>query len=292
MKPVLVIRSLQRMQSEALTWRRQGRRVALVPTMGYLHTGHMSLCDRARRTVGPQGIVVVSLFVNPTQFGPKEDLKAYPRDFASDQAACETAGVNLLFAPTSKAVYAQKELGNYSTYVVEESLSRGMEGASRPGHFRGVATVVAKLFNLVLPEVAVFGAKDFQQAAVIRRMTTNLNFPIKIIVAPTRREKDGLAMSSRNAYLDADQRTQATCLHRAIQAARKQVVFKHPKPIPAEPLRNHLHRMIESHPAAQVDYLAFFDPTTLQAVKQVRRGTQFALAVKVGTTRLIDNALL
>ena len=189
------------MQRWAGRWRREGRRIGFVPTMGYLHDGHVSLMHEARRRVGPDGAVVVSIYVNPTQFAPSEDLARYPRDMAGDRRRCREAGVDMIYAPTDAAMYPGRAEGRYSTYVVEERLGQGMEGASRPTHFRGVTTVVAKLFNAVLPDVAVFGAKDWQQAAVIRRMTRDLDFPVRIVVAPTRREADGLAMSSRNVYL-------------------------------------------------------------------------------------------
>ena len=210
-----IIRSPKAMQRQALQWRSRGLRVGFVPTMGYLHAGHLSLVHEARRRVGADGVVVVSIYVNPTQFAPTEDLAKYPRDFARDSKLCSEAGVDVIFAPTDSDMYAGREDGDYSTYVVEEGLTQGLEGASRPTHFRGVTTVVAKLFNCVLPEVSVFGAKDWQQAAVIRRMVKDLQFPIRIVVAPTTRESDGLAMSSRNRYLQPEERAQATVLWRS-----------------------------------------------------------------------------
>jgi len=195
-----IVTSTVAMQRLALRWRREGKCVGFVPTMGYLHDGHLSLVSRARKLVGKPGIVVASIYVNPTQFAPTEDLSAYPRDLERDKALCRKAGVDVLFFPADAEMYPGRDTGGYSTYVIEEKLSQGMEGGSRPTHFRGVTTVVAKLFNLVLPEVAVFGAKDWQQAAILRRMVRDLNFPLKLVVAPTLREKDGLAMSSRNKY--------------------------------------------------------------------------------------------
>jgi pantoate--beta-alanine ligase len=251
--------------------------------MGYLHEGHASLMQRARRTVGPKGVVVVSIYVNPTQFAPHEDLAKYPRDFDRDRKICRAQGVDVIFAPIE--LYQK----NNSTFVVEEAVSQGMEGASRPTHFRGVATVVAKLFNIVQADVAVFGAKDFQQAAVIKRMTRDLNFPTRIIVAPTRRETDGLAMSSRNKYLSAEECTQARSLSMAIQDAREMV---HDGPKQSAELKEFLRAQIEKNPAAKVDYIEFFDPDTLHPVSTVKRGAQMALAVFVGKTRLIDNARL
>jgi pantoate--beta-alanine ligase len=274
---------MKAMQRVALRWKRSGRSVAFVPTMGYLHEGHASLMRRARRIVGPKGVVVVSIYVNPTQFAPNEDLAKYPRDFERDRKICKAEGVDVIFAPVE--LYEK----HHSTFVLEEAVSRGMEGASRPTHFRGVATVVAKLFNIVLPDAAIFGAKDFQQAAVIRRMTRDLNFPVRIIVEPTVRESDGLAMSSRNKYLSAEERPQARSLWLAIRSARE-AVSKTAKN--SDELKSMLRAEIEKNPAARVDYIEFFDPDTLQPVATVKRGAQMALAVFVGKTRLIDNARL
>lgn len=284
-----VLTSVAAMQRLAKKWQRAGMRVGLVPTMGYLHAGHLSLMKRARGLVGKRGKVTVSIYVNPTQFGPKEDLSRYPRDLKRDLMLCRREGVDVVFAPGDDEMYPRKAEGFYSTYVVEERLSQGMEGASRPGHFRGVATVVAKLFNIVQPDMAVFGAKDFQQAAVIKRMTRDLNFPINIDVAPTLREPDGLAMSSRNKYLEGDLRRQGTVLWRAIQKAQATVKKVS---VPAAPLKNDLKKFIESEPAARLDYVQFFDPETLLPVKNVGRGAHIALAVRVGKARLIDNARL
>jgi pantoate--beta-alanine ligase len=274
------------MQRLALRWRREGVRVGFVPTMGYLHAGHLSLVRKARKVVGRKGKVVVSIYVNPTQFGPGEDLARYPRDLKRDQGLCRSAGTDVIFAPGDKAIYEP----GHSTFVVEERLSRRMEGESRPTHFRGVTTIVAKLFNIVLPEVAVFGAKDFQQAVVIERMTRELNFPVRIVVAPTVREGDGLAMSSRNKYLEGGLRVQALSLSQAIRRAREAV--KNGGPVAAETLRSELRALIERQPAARVDYIEFFDPKTLAKVETVDGKTRLALAVFVGSTRLIDNAAL
>jgi pantoate--beta-alanine ligase len=279
------------MQRLAISWRRRGVRIGFVPTMGYLHAGHASLVQRARQLVGKDGLVIVSIYVNPTQFAPTEDLSRYPRDFQRDRRLCRDAGADVIFLPNDGEIYPGQTAGQYSTYVVEESLSRFMEGESRPTHFRGVTTVVAKLFNIVLPDVAVFGAKDFQQAAVIQRMVADLNFPVRIVVAPTVREPDGLAMSSRNQYLDADERRQATVLWRAIQQART-VVRRSGKPVRAKKLQRELQAVSEEQPAARVDYLHLYDPKTLEPCRAVARGTHLALAVFVGKTRLIDNGML
>jgi pantoate--beta-alanine ligase len=245
-----VVTSVAAMQRLAKKWQRAGTKIGFVPTLGYLHTGHLSLVKRARKLVGKAGRVVVSIYVNPTQFGPKEDLSRYPRDLKRDLKLCGQEGVDVVFTPDDRQMYPGKSDRLYSTYVVEEELSQGMEGASRPGHFCGVATVVAKLFNIVLPDVAVFGAKDFQQAAVIQRMTRDLNFPIKIDVAPTFREPDGLAMSSRNKYLEGDLRRQAVVLSRAIQKAQAMVKKS---PVPAARLKADLEKFIESEPDARLD---------------------------------------
>ncbi|NBR86285.1 MAG: pantoate--beta-alanine ligase [Verrucomicrobia bacterium] len=286
-----IVTSAAAMQRLALRWRRAGIRVGIVPTMGYLHDGHLSLVSRARRLVGKRGIVVASIYVNPTQFAPTEDLSAYPRDLERDTQLCRKAGVEVLFLPSDAEMYPGRDSGGYSTYVVEERLSQGMEGGSRPTHFPGVTTVVAKLFNLVLPEVAVFGAKDWQQAAILRRMTRDLNFPLKFVVAPTRREKDGLAMSSRNKYLSAEERPQATILFRALKLA-KEIVLSSRAPNYADVLKREIAALITTQPAARLDYVEFFDGETLQPATAVTRGTHMALAVFIGKTRLIDNAEL
>lgn len=259
--------------------------------MGYLHAGHMSLVAEARRRVGPRGMVVVSIYVNPTQFGPKEDFSKYPRDLARDARLCRAARVDVLFTPSDTEMYPKTVGAAHSTYVVEESLTATMEGAARPGHFRGVTTIVAKLFNLVLPDVAVFGAKDFQQAAVIRRMTRDLNFPTRVVVTPTRREPDGLAMSSRNKYLSPEERRQALAVSQAIRQARAKILGAR-RAISAKALKKQLGAFIHRQPAARVDYIEFFNPRTLVAEKNVQRGTQMAMAVFIGKTRLIDNGRL
>jgi len=279
------------MEHLARSWKRAGVRVGLVPTMGYLHAGHLSLVDRARRLVGRRGQVVVSIYVNPTQFSPQEDLSQYPRDLARDTRLCREAEVDVIFAPDDEQMYPRGGAGGFSTFVVEEDLARGMEGKSRPTHFRGVTTVVAKLFNIVQPELAVFGAKDYQQAAIVKRMVRDLNFPLKIVVAPILREADGLAISSRNKYLAGDLRAQALVLRRSLDKAGAEV-RKLSRPIPAARLKAELKRFIARTPSARLDYVEFFDPDTLVPVPRVTRGTQMAVAVFIGKTRLIDNARL
>ena len=279
------------MQRLALGCKRSGVRISFVPTMGYLHEGHLSLIRKARKLVGAKGKVVVSIYVNPTQFAPGEDLRTYPRDLARDAQACRQEGVDILFVPSDSEMYASHGRTQFSTYVTEESLSKGMEGISRPTHFRGVTTVVAKLFNIVLPEVAVFGAKDWQQAAVVQRMVRDLNFPTRIVVAPTFREPDGLAMSSRNKYLEGDLRNQAVVLWRSIQKARMALRSSR-HGIPARRLKNDLKRFVEMGRSARLDYVEFFDPESLEPSANVKPGSHMALAVFVGKTRLIDNARL
>ena len=298
-----IVSRVAAMQKLAAHWKRAGKPVGFVPTMGYLHAGHLSLVQRARQAVGKNGVVVVSIYVNPTQFGPKEDFSKYPRALNRDLKLCHTAGVDVVFTPSDVEMYPQwgeatdeparedaRPTTNFSTYVVEKKLSQIMDGASRPDHFRGVTTVVAKLFNIVLPDVAVFGQKDFQQAAVIKRMVADLNFPVKIIVAPTLRERDGLAMSSRNQYLAGGLRPQATVLWCAIQLARATV--KKSKCFPAAKLKAAVKKLIRCEPDAKLDYVEFFEPDSLVPVVEVTHGTQMALAVFVGKTRLIDNARL
>jgi pantoate--beta-alanine ligase len=286
-----IVSSVAAMERLSARWRSGGVKVGLVPTMGCLHAGHLSLLRRARVLAGEAGRVVVSIYVNPTQFGPKEDFSRYPRDLKRDVRLCREAGADVVFAPADGQMYAGDGSGEFSTYVAEGALALKMEGASRPTHFRGVTTVVAKLFNLVQPAFAVFGAKDYQQVAVVRRMVRDLNFPVRIVEAPTFREPDGLAMSSRNRYLQGDLRHQALALWEAIGLARTRV-REAVKPLAAARLRAELKRAIEAFPAARVDYIEFFLPSSLVPVRFVSRGAHMALAVFIGKTRLIDNARL
>jgi len=283
--------SIRAMQALALGWRRSGTRVAFVPTMGYLHEGHISLVRKARDLVGKRGKVVLSIYVNPTQFAPTEDLSRYPRDLPRDLRLCREAGVNLVFTPTDAAMYPGKSEGRYSTFVVEEKLGRGMEGCSRPTHFRGVTTVVAKLFQIVLPDFAVFGAKDWQQAAVVRRMVKDLNFPVRIVVAPTVRERDGLALSSRNVYLTPAQRAGATVLSRSIREVRAWV-RREKEGVSSDALRGQVASWVAGVEGALLDYVEFFDPDSLEPTDVANRGTHMAIAVFFGKTRLIDNGRL
>ena len=256
--------------------------VGLVPTMGYLHEGHLSLVRRAREECDH---VVVSIFVNPTQFGPKEDLSKYPRDLDRDLRLLESLGTDLVWSPTAEIMYPD----GYQTWVEVEAITRPLEGAMRPGHFRGVTTVVAKLFNAVQPHKAYFGQKDAQQAAVIRQMTRDLNFPIEIVICPIVREPDGLAMSSRNVYLDSEQRKAATILYRSLSAA-KQAYEQDERN--AEKLRKVMKDVLASEPLAQTQYVSCADYDTLEELETVTGKTLLSMAVFVGKTRLIDNFVL
>ncbi len=266
------------MQRQAICWQREGMRVVLVPTMGALHAGHLSLVRRARKIASKNGIVVVSIYVNPLQFNDSTDLRKYPRTLAADKRACKVDGVDVFFAPTN--LYE----ADSSAFVDEGALVKNFEGRYRPGHFSGVMTVVAKLFNLVQPSHAVFGEKDFQQAAIIKRMVRDLNMPVIIDVGPTVREADGLALSSRNVHLKGSLRKQATVLWQAICAARAAGNTK------ADQLKRKLKRIIGSQPDVSVDYIELVEAVSLKPVKRVKKGVRLLLAVNVGGVRLIDNA--
>ncbi len=253
--------------------------------MGALHLGHAALLDRARKLAGPSGTVVASIFVNPTQFGPKEDFARYPRPFSADAKLCRAHGVDVIFHPTAGQMYPD----GFSTFVEETTVSSLLCGASRPGHFRGVCTVVLKLFQIVQPQIAVFGLKDFQQCAVIRRMVRDLDLPVRIVAAETVREPDGLALSSRNQYLALEERAQAPVLRAALLAARRAWQDGEKS---AAILRRLIVKRLSTAPLARIDYVEIADAHTLQSVRQVDRDTVIALAVFFGKTRLIDNLRL
>ena len=259
--------------------------MVLVPTMGALHRGHAALIDRARSLAGAAGTVVVSIFVNPTQFGPGEDLARYPRPFAADRKLCAEHGADLIFHPGPEEMYPV----GFSTSVEESDVSAPLCGASRPGHFRGVCTVVLKLFQITQPAMAVFGLKDFQQCAVIRRMVRDLNLPVKIVPASIVREPDGLALSSRNRYLSSEERAQALVLRQAL--LRAEAAFKAGETSAAK-LRRLLEKTIGTASLARIDYVEVADAVTLRPVKLASRDTVMALAVFFGRTRLIDNLVL
>ena len=254
----------------------------LVPTMGALHKAHGELIRVAREAAGKHGEVAVSIFVNPLQFEPGSDYKRYPRPEKADEEFCRNAGVDLLFRPSADEVYRTDR----STFVEESLLSSTLEGKSRPGHFRGVCTVVAKLFNILAPDAAVFGEKDFQQLAVVRRMVRDLNFKIDIIAVPTVREDDGLACSSRNQYLNSDERNQASVLHKALQAAANSGKKSASEIVAVG------RKVINEAPLARIDYLELVDAATLQPVQSAGRNTVLLVAVFFGKTRLIDNIRL
>lgn len=277
------IETVSEMAATADAFRRRGLRIGLVPTMGYLHAGHLSL---VRESASRCDVTVVSIFVNPVQFGANEDFSSYPRDLDRDCGMCREAGVDAVFCPSAVEMYASDR----STVVVEQSLSAGLCGASRPGHFAGVCTVVAKLFNIVRPDVAVFGQKDAQQLAVIRRMARDLNFRLEIIGAPIVREADGLAMSSRNMYLSALEREQALGLSRVLVLAASLI---------RGGLRDtgRLRVAMEDflclhYSGVAVEYIVFADAVTLEPLETVATGTLLAIAARVGQTRLIDNVTL
>lgn len=277
-----IIASPAQMQARCLAARRAGQSIALVPTMGYLHEGHASLLREGRRR---SDLLALSIFVNPTQFGPAEDLARYPRDLPRDLAIARECGADLVWTPTPDEVYP----AGYATYVNVEGLTEVLCGASRPGHFRGVTTVVCKLFNVVQPAVALFGEKDFQQLAVIRCMVRDLNLPVEIVGLPIVREPDGLAMSSRNVYLSAAQRQQALVLSQALARARQ---LAGAGVRDAGTLLASLRRMIAAQPEARIDYLSICHQATLQEQTTVDGDSVLLLAVFIGPTRLIDNGLL
>lgn len=262
----------------------RARRV-LVPTMGALHRGHLELMRCARESAGAEGEVAVSIFVNPLQFEPGADFERYPRPEGEDEELCRAGGVDVLFRPTPNEMYANDR----STFVDENALALVLEGAARPGHFRGVCTVVTKLFHLLAPHAAIFGEKDFQQLAIIRRMVRDLDFPLEIIGVPTVRDEDGLACSSRNKYLNAEERRQAPILRAALLEATERVQIGETS---AEALLLSLARRIETAPLARIDYVELVDAETLQPRARVEPDSLLALAVFFGKTRLIDNIRL
>jgi pantoate--beta-alanine ligase len=283
MNPI-VVDEIEPLRSAVAEARRKGQRIGLVPTMGALHAGHCSLIEAARRQ---NDYVVVSIFVNPTQFGPNEDLQRYPRPLANDLELCRQAGVDLVFHPRAEIVYPP----DYRTYVEVTGLQDNLCGASRPGHFRGVATVVLKLFNLTRPDRAYFGQKDAQQVRIIQQMVKDLNVPVEVCVCPIVRETDGLALSSRNAYLEAEERRRAVVLYRALTEARRRIEGGERD---GDAIRRALREQIAAVPGAVLDYAAVVDAETLQDVSIISAGRPFllALAVKFGGTRLIDNLLI
>lgn len=267
------------MQAFSESIRTSGKRVSFVPTMGFLHQGHLSLMEEGRRR---GDCLVTSIYVNPTQFGPSEDLAKYPRDFDMDHALCEKVGVDVIFYPSNEEMYPD----NYQTYVNVESVTDNLCGRSRPGHFRGVATVCAKLFNMVKPHIAVFGKKDFQQLVVIKRMVADLNMDLEILGLSTFRENDGLAMSSRNIYLKPEERLSALSLSRSLLRAKQMYEGGERD---AGAIIAEVRKMIEAQPHTKIDYVQICDTTTMKDIANIERESVLALAVRVGAARLIDN---
>ncbi len=283
-KGIEIIKNIKRMQIRSRELAAKGKRIGLVPTMGFLHEGHISLIKRAKRD---SDIVVTSIFVNPTQFAPNEDFSRYPRDEKGDIEKIRQAGGQIIFIPKAEYIYPT----DYETYVILEKIIGTLEGEIRPGHFRGVATIVAKLFNIIRPDVAVFGLKDYQQAIVLSKMGHDLNYPIKMIIARTVRERDGLAMSSRNKYFTLEQRPEAVCLYRALSTAREMI--KKDGVTDSTQIKEKMTEVIrEICPTAEIDYIAFTNFKTLVPVFKIEKDCICSLAVRLYNVRLIDNMKL
>lgn len=284
-----IIRTVAAAQKLSTQLRAKNKTIGFVPTMGFLHEGHLSLVRAVRKKTD---IVIVSIFVNPLQFGPKEDLSRYPRDFRRDEKLCKNEGVDYIFYPDVKQMYPE----DYSTYIDVENISEGLEGEIRPGHFKGVATIVLKLFNIVQPHISVFGQKDAQQAAVLKKMVKDLNVNTKIIISPTIREKDGLAMSSRNVYLTKEQRRDAVYLNKALQFAKRKITLENYNR-DIDFLCGQMSKLIKSRPeATKIDYISFNDNETLEEIKSLKNAKNkeilISLAVRFGNVRLIDNIVI
>ena len=272
-----VTKTVEETRKQIKQWKKEGKTIGLVPTMGFLHEGHASLIRKCREQ---NDIVVVSDFVNPTQFGPNEDLEAYPRDFERDSKLCESLGADLIFAPSPEDMYHDPH-----AFVSIGTLSETLCGKTRPIHFKGVCTVVTKLFHIVAPDRAYFGEKDAQQLAIIRKMVKDLNFDIEIVGCPIVREEDGLAKSSRNTYLNDKERQAALCLSRAVKTG-KEVIYTGAD---AKEVLNPMKAIIEAEPLARIDYVMMVDALTMQPIEKADRDVLVAMAVYIGKTRLIDN---
>jgi pantoate--beta-alanine ligase len=277
-----IIESISEMQQQSNAWRREGRRIAFVPTMGYLHAGHLALMQSARKH---GDVVVISIFVNPTQFGPGEDFERYPRSFEKDVSMATEVGVDVVFVPQAREMYPE----GYQSYVEVTQVTQPLCGRSRPGHFRGVATVVTKLFNIVKPHAAIFGEKDFQQLMTLSRMVRDLNMDVEIVAHPIVREADGLAMSSRNAYLSDEQRRIALNLSRSIEEAQRLLENGE---LRCEVILKRVREILEAGGSIRLDYAELRRPDTLEDVSRIDGPTLLALAAYVGQTRLIDNRVL
>jgi len=276
------VRKIEKMKSALRDVSSLGKSVGFVPTMGYLHEGHLSL---VKASLKDTDCTVVSIFVNPTQFGPREDFKEYPRDLARDSRLLEELGVDFLFCPDYTEMYPP----DYKTYVEVEDLQNKWEGLSRPGHFRGVCTVVLKLFHIVRPDIAFFGQKDAQQAIVLKRMVSDFNLDVRIEVKPTVREKDGLALSSRNVYLNPEQRQAALCLSRSLNEAASKIRSGERR---TAPLMERMREIIDGEDLAKLDYIAIVDTASLEPLKEIKKEALIALAVFFGSIRLIDNIII
>jgi len=277
-----VVDTISRMSTLVKIFRKEGRSIGLVPTMGYLHEGHLSLVRAAKKHTD---VVIMSIFVNPIQFGPKEDFEKYPRDIKRDEELATSAGVDIIFNPSARDIYPD----GYSTYVDVEGLTDALCGASRPGHFRGVTTVVAKLFEIVKPDIAYFGQKDAQQALVIKKMAGDLNMGVDIKIMPVVREPDGLAMSSRNIYLSADERKDALALHVSLEKAAELIRSGERDP---KKVIKAMTGIIKSAPSAKIDYVSIVDTATLKNARTIAGGILIAVAAFIGKTRLIDNIMI
>lgn len=279
---MLILHTINEAREYIANARREGKKIGLVPTMGYFHEGHLSLMRRARVE---NDVVVVSLFVNPTQFGPNEDFARYPRDVERDARLAEGVGVDVIFNPSVEEMYPE----GYATFVNVEGITETLEGEFRPGHFRGVATVVLKLFNILPADRAYFGLKDYQQLLVVKKMVNDLNLPIEIVPMPIIREEDGLAMSSRNTYLNNEERRAAVVLYKALQYANELVKSGLTD---GKRLEHEVEEYIRKEPLARIDYVAVRDPDNLAPVVEISKPVVLLLAVRIGSTRLIDNAVL
>lgn len=277
-----ILKTKAEMQAWSKNKKKQSRTLCFVPTMGYLHQGHVSLMEKGKPLCDE---LVLSIFVNPTQFGPNEDLSSYPSNIENDLLLAEKAGVTAVFLPHKKEMYPE----HFQTEIKLQSLPLHLCGKFRPVHFAGVAVVVTKLFNIVMPDMAVFGMKDYQQLQIIRRLVLDLDFDIRILAGDIIREKDGLAMSSRNAYLSESQRASALTLSRSLSLAKELISGGEKK---AEPIRSRIEGLIHSFPETKVEYISFCRPETLEEIEGIEEEVLLALAVKVGNTRLIDNALI
>jgi pantoate--beta-alanine ligase len=277
-----IIRSIDEMINKIRLINKEGKSIGFVPTMGFLHVGHKSLIDKARIE---NDIVVVSVFVNPTQFGPNEDFEAYPRSEEKDSLLCQNAGCDIMFIPEPPEMYGEA----YNTYVEVYGLTEGLCGASRPGHFRGVCTVVLKLFNIIKPNRAYFGQKDAQQLAVIKKMVRDMNLDVEVIGCPIVREVDGLAISSRNTYLNEEERLQALVLCKSLKKAKELIDNGERK---VEVLKEEMKKIISTAKASNIDYIEIVDSASLKIIEDIKGEVLIALAVKIGSTRLIDNMVV